>query len=323
MIIALDLGGTKMLTALIDDDLVVHNRIKVKTPQTTDGNKILRLIISSIEKLLANSSYEKTDIGGMAVCVPSPVNTSKGLVLSATNIGFKNYPLRDMLQEEIGLPVLVENDVTAGIYGEYKRGAGRGKQHIIGLYPGTGIGGGMILNGQLYRGSRGGAGEIGHMIIQVDGRLCGCGSYGCLETLSSKTALAKDLVQLAALGKSPSILQDVGSDYTEIKSRHIQKALAAGEVDVIELVERAASYLGIGMANCVNIFNPQRIILGGGLIEKLGNAFVKRAEKVMRVHALPHLLEDVDVKVAQLGDDTVITGAALLFQDELDQERKP
>ena len=312
MIIAIDLGGTKMLAVLVDEDLNLMGRIKIETPQTTDGNDVLRLIVGAIDTLLKGRS--KTDLEGIAVCVPSPVNSKTGLVLSATNIGFKNYPLKDELERATALPVLVENDVNAGIYGEYRRGAGRGKEHIVGLYPGTGIGGGMILDGRLYRGANGGAGELGHMTVQSGGRLCGCGRYGCLETLASKTALAKDLVQLAATGKSPTIFKAVGTDYTEIKSNHIRKALKAGEEAVIDLVNRAADFLGIGMANCVNIFSPERIILGGGLVEKLGKNFVNRAEKSMRENAMPHLLEKVDLRTSELGDDTVIVGAALLFQ---------
>ena len=225
MIIAVDLGGTKMLATLLDDDLNLKDKIKIETPQTTDGKEILGIIVRAINKLLKNSS--KTDVEGIAVCVPSPVNSKTGVVLTATNIGFKNYPLRDELQQATGLPVIVENDVSAGIYGEYRRGAGRGKKHIVGIYPGTGIGGGVILDGKLYRGASGGAGELGHMIVQSGGRLCGCGRYGCLESLASKTALAKDLVQLAATGKSPTIFNAVGTDYTEIKSNHIRKALKA------------------------------------------------------------------------------------------------
>jgi glucokinase len=176
----------------------------------------------------------------------------------------------------------------------------------------------MILDGRLYRGVSGGAGEMGHMIIQSGGRLCGCGRYGCLETLASKTALAKDLVQLAATGKAPSILEKVGSDYTLVKSSHIKKAIEAGEEAVIDLVNRAADFLGIGMANYVNIFNPELIILGGGLIEKLGDRFVARAEASMRANGMPVLLKDVEVAQASLGDDTVIVGAAMLLAAQLE-----
>ena len=314
MIIAIDLGGTKLLAVLLDDSLKPVDKRKIATPQTTDGDHILKLITKTVDELTERNACRKSDLEGLAVSVPSPVN--EGIVLTATNIGFENYPLKDKLEKVTTLPVLVENDVNAGTYGEYKQGAGKGKKHIVGLYPGTGIGGALILDGRLYRGAGGGAGELGHVIVQTGGRLCGCGSYGCLEALASKTALAKDLVQLAVLGKSPSIFNAVGTDYTAIKSRHIKKALKGGEQAVIELVNRAAGFLGIGMANYVNIFNPERIILGGGLMEKLGAVFMKRAEKTMREHALPHLLRDVDVKMSELGDETVVIGGALLFRDE-------
>ncbi len=321
MVISIDLGGTKMLSALMDDQFRVRDSIKLKTPQTTDGDEILDLMADSVRDLLKSADLSPADILGVSVGVPSAVNFTDGVVLSATNIGFENYPLRDRLSAATGVPVLVDNDVNAGIYGEFLRGAAAGKRNIIGLYPGTGIGGGMVLDGRLYRGAKGGAGEMGHMIIQSGGRLCGCGRYGCLETLASKTALAKDLVQLAATGKAPSILEKVGSDYTLIKSSHIKKAIDSGEEAVIDLVNRAADFLGIGMANYVNIFNPEVIVLGGGLIEKLGNSFVQRAEASMRSNAMPVLLQDVEVKIAKLGDDSVITGAALLLRDFLEESK--
>lgn len=320
MIISIDLGGTKMLSTLLDRQFAVVDSVKIQTPQTTNGDEILSLMVDSVRQLIKHNNVARVDLRGIAVGVPSAVNFTKGLVLSATNIGFENYPLRDRLSSETALPVLVENDVNAGIYGEYRMGAGRGKQDIIGLYPGTGIGGGMVLDGRLYRGASGGAGEMGHMIIQSNGRLCGCGRYGCLETLASKTALAKDLVQLASTGKAPSIREKVGSDYTKIKSSHIKKAISLGEEAVMDLVDRAADFLGIGMANYVNIFNPELIVLGGGLIEKLGQTFVNRAEKSMRNNGMPVLLKDVEVKTAALGDDTVIMGAALLLDDTLQRD---
>jgi glucokinase len=318
VIISIDLGGTKMLATLMDREYQVVDSDKIRTPQTTDGGDILSLMLESIRKLMKSAELGKEDVTGVAVGVPSAVDFKRGIVLSATNIGFEHYPLRDRLTEELGVPVLVENDVNAGLYGEFRRGAGVGKEDIIGLYPGTGIGGAMILDGRLYRGVSGGAGEMGHMIIQSGGRLCGCGRYGCLETLASKTALAKDLVQLAATGKAPSILEKVGSDYTMVKSSHIKKAIEAGEEAVIDLVNRAADFLGIGMANYVNIFNPELIILGGGLIEKLGDRFVARAEASMRANGMPVLLKDVEVAQASLGDDTVIVGAAMLLAAQLE-----
>jgi glucokinase len=317
MIISIDLGGTKMLTALMNDRLETVADEKIKTPQTTDGDEILERMIASVRKVLKDHDADESDLTGIAVGVPSAVDFKNGVVLSATNIGFEHYPLRDRLRDSFDVPVLVDNDVNAGLFGEFKRGAGKGKEDIIGLYPGTGIGGAMVLDGRLYRGASGGAGEMGHMIIQSGGRLCGCGRYGCLETLASKTALAKDLVQLASTGKAPTILEKVGSDYTLIKSSHIKKSIDAGEEAVIDLVNRAADFLGIGMANYVNIFNPELIVLGGGLIEKLGRAFVDRAEAAMRANGMPVLLDDVEVKIAELGDDTVIVGAALLLDDML------
>jgi glucokinase len=210
----------------------------------------------------------------------------------------------------------LENDVNAGTYGELIAGAGKGYRHVIGLFPGTGLGGGLILDGRLFRGATGGAGEIGHMIIQVDGRRCGCGQYGCLEAMASRTALAKDLVALAATGGAPAIQKKAGSDFSRIKSGLIQSAWEDGEPAVVGLVDRAARHLGIGMANMVNVFNPQLIIIGGGLVEKLGAPYIQKAEQAMRDHAMARLVTIVEVKQAELGDDSTVIGAAALAREQ-------
>lgn len=315
MIISIDLGGTKLLTALLDEHMHVIDQKKHKTPKTTDGDEVLKLMISLIEELL--DEHGKPNIEGIGVGVPSAVNFDEGVVLSTTNIGFVNYPLKAKLESHFHVPVLVENDVNAGVYGEYRKGAGVGKRHIIGVYPGTGIGGGLILDGRLYRGFAGGAGELGHIMVQPQGRVCGCGSYGCLETVASKTALAKDLVQLAALGKAPTIYSKVGTDFAKIKSSHIEKSMAHGEQAVIDLVLRSGEFLGIGLANFVNIFNPELIVLGGGLIERLGSEYLEKVEQTMRQYAMPELSKHVQLTNAMLGDNTVIIGAAMLLSDSL------
>jgi len=246
------------------------------------------------------------------VAVPGPLDLKEGVVIDTPNIGFKNYPLRKFLQEAFNCKVSLENDVNAGVYGEFRAGVAKGFSNIVGVYPGSGVGGGMILDGRLYRGSRGSAGEVGHMRIQDGGRLCGCGRYGCLETLSSKNALARDLVALAATGKAPTIQEGAGTDFVKIRSGLIKKSIKAGEAEVIALVKRSAYYLGIGLANLVNIFDPELVVLGGGLMEKLSEDIVPVAEKSMREHAMPGMVKNVKLVVATLGDDSVITGCAWL-----------
>ena len=236
------------------------------------------------------------------------------------NLGVSNFPIGDRLQQAFGVPVVVENDVSAGTYGEHRYGAARGRRHVIGVFPGTGIGGGLVLDGRLYRGARGNAGEVGHMIVQLDGPMCGCGQYGCLEAVASRSAIARDLIAQAAIGRVPSVAAKAGTDVRALRSKMIARVLAAGERAGIELLERAAERLGIGLANCVNMLNPEMVVLGGGLVEKLGDWLIERAADSMRRHALPALAEGVEVVAAALGDEAVVRGAATLAQESLARE---
>ena len=194
-------------------------------------------------------------------------------------------------------------------------GGAKGFEHIVGIFPGTGIGGGLILDGQLYRGARGGAGEIGHMVMQLDGPLCGCGNRGCVEALASRTALTKDVASFALRGLSPKVEEKAGTDIAKIKSKVIARAFEENDTIVKQLVHQNAKYLGVAMGNCVNIFNPEVIVIGGGLIEKLGKAYLKIAEESMLQNSLEHLAKGVKVVAAELGDDAVCMGAGALFQE--------
>jgi glucokinase len=315
-LIGFDLGGTKMLATLLDQDMNIVGSNKVKTGSDRSNEAVFERIVDCIEELL-KKERAGNGLAGIGISCPGPIDREHGVVLETPNLELSDFPIQSMLGQRFGVPVLLENDVNAGTYGEYIRGAGRGFRHVIGIFPGTGVGGGLVLDGSLYRGKRGGAGEIGHMIIQEDGPLCGCGQYGCLEALSSRTAIAKDLVAIAAKGGSPTVFDKAGSELAKVKSGTIKKAVDAGEEQVIQVVKRAARFMGIGMANCVNIFDPEVIVLGGGLVEKLGDLYVREAERSMRAYAMEDLVAGVEVKEAELGDDATVTGAAALLLESL------
>lgn len=314
-VIGFDLGGTKMIGAVVQGERIV-SRCKKKTGAEQGPEAVLSRIASVIKTVVKDAGLTAGDIEGISMAVPGPHDREKGIMVYTPNLGFRDFPIKELLGKKVGIAISLENDVNAGTYGEYKLGAGRGLKHVIGLFPGTGIGGGIVLNGRLYRGATGNAGEIGHMIIQADGALCGCGRHGCLEALASRTALSKEAVAAASAGKAPATFAVAGSDFKKYKSGVFAEAYKHNEKAIIDIVERSARYLGIGMANCVNIFNPELFILGGGVVEKLGKTYVDLAEKSMRAHALEHLSKEVKVVEAQLGDDAVLLGAAHLLLDE-------
>ena len=314
-LVGVDLGGTKLLAVVFDGDYTVKGRAKKKVGKARDNDAVLERMIEVIRDAFDDAGVKPEEVSAIGIACPGPVDFEKGIVLETPNLDLDNFAIRDRLSDAVGIPVFLENDVNAGTYGEYVSGAGRGFRHIVGLFPGTGLGGGLILDGRLFRGATGGAGEIGHMIIQVDGRRCGCGQYGCLEAMASRTAVAKDLVALAATGGAPIVQKKAGSDFSAMKSSVIQKAWDEGEPAARDLVDRAARHLGIGMANCVNIFNPELIIIGGGLVEKLGAPYIEKAEQSMREHAMARLVSIVQVKQAELGDDSTVIGAAALARE--------
>lgn len=309
MRIGFDLGGTKMLAAVVGEDGVVLAREKAPT-NVVGNDAVLAAIIDTTREAINAAGINLQEVASMGIAVPGPIDIERGIVLQTPNVGITQLALADLLRREFGFPVRLENDVNAGLWGEYVAGAARGFSHIIGIFPGTGIGGGLILGGHLYRGKKGGAGEIGHITVQSDGRRCGCGNHGCLETVASKTAIARDLAILAMNGQSQVLVEAEATDIRKIKSGLIAKALRAGDPGVAEIVDQAAEFLGIGMATAVNLFDPELIVLGGGLMEKLGERILPIAEATMRARAMPRLVEGVVVRVAELGDDAVILGAA-------------
>ncbi len=315
--VAIDLGGTKMLATVLDTSLNEVASKKNKTPIGGSQEDVYKAILDTVNSACEKADTKPQDTAGVAVAVPGPVDIDNGIVLTTPNMALENLPLRDRLAEDLGVRVLLENDVSAGTYGEYYAGAAKGYNHVVGLFPGTGVGGGLVLDGRLYRGRRGGAGELGHIIVQYAGPRCGCGQYGCLEAVASKTAIAKELVALADAGGAPTVFKEAGTSIAAIKSSVIEKALDAGEKPVIEVVRRAGHFLGVGMAAFVNIFNPELIVVGGGLVEKLGRRiYLDAAVTSMKDHAMAHLVADVEVKEAALGDDAVVLGAAALLLTE-------
>jgi len=315
--IGFDLGATKMLCCLFDEKGNILHRYKKKSSSAGKSTEVFASIIRCVEECLEEASVSRSEVDGMGIGVPGIVNFQKGIVLDTPNLGFREYPLQRQAEKALGIPVIVDNDVNLGTYGEVKQGAARGMNHVIGLFPGTGLGAGIVLDGRLFRGAFGGAGEIGHTIVEIEGRLCGCGGYGHLEALVSRSSLAKDVVALAATGRAPTVLAQAGTDYKKIKSGLLKKAVDAGEKEVEKVILRSAWFLGIGMANVVNIFNPEGIVLGGGLVERFGKLYVQAAEDSMRKHVLPALGKDVRVVIASLLEDAVAVGADLLLGEHL------
>jgi glucokinase len=310
-----DLGATKTLAVLFDWEMRPVGQTRSKTPSDKGGDAILETILSLVSELRASSGPDYVAISGIGVAVPAPIDRSTGSIIQAPNMGLKDYPMGKKLAKALGAPAFLENDVRAGVWGEYRLGALRGFSDALGIFVGTGIGGGILLGGKLLDGSHGHAGEIGHMILQEGGAACGCGQYGCLEALASRTAMAKDSVAAIASGKSPALMEKYGTDLRKLKSSAFEFAFQQKDEAITRIVARSAHWTGVGMANLVNILDPEAIVLGGGIMTRFGEFYRKAAEESMRAHMLPGFAKGVKVLLASLGDLSVPTGAALAAKD--------
>jgi len=311
-ILGFDLGGTKVLAAVLDNDFNILSRVKMKANADLGVKSVYKVICAVIKDACDEAGIDVSDLSAIGGCAPGLVEPKTGLVYDTPNLGFKNFPLQEKLSQDFNIPVHIENDVNAGLYGELHFGAARGMDNVLALSPGTGVGGAIVIEGKLFRGSRGGAGEFGHIIVQPDGPLCGCGQRGCLEAISSRTALSQQILSFAVRGRVPLVIDEAKGNLKKVKSGLIARAYNSGDEDVQAVVDYAARYLGVGMSNLANSFNPEAIILGGGLIEALPEPFLKISTKVMREKAMGVNGEKVKVLAAELGDDAVIKGAAQL-----------
>lgn len=313
--LGVDLGGTKMLTALYNSEFTLVAERKEKTGGQAGAKAVIDRLQQLISDTLKDAGLPMKNLGGLGLGVPGPVNMETGTVISAPNLGWRNLPLQNILERFSHGPTRVFNDVDAGTYGEYRFGAGKQARCVVGLFPGTGIGGGCVYEGKIFSGTTHSCFEIGHMRVMPDGRLCGCGRRGCLEAHASRLAIAADVAAAAYRGQAPALLKLAGTDLRDIKSRTLAKAIAAGDQAVEEIVRRAARQLGLAAASIVNLIAPDVIILGGGLIEALGALYIEEVRSAVERRAMPLLADDIKIRVAKLGDHATALGAAVLVAE--------
>lgn len=310
LVLAIDLGGTKVLCAVIGPDGKVLGRAKASTQEHPEPAMLIREIAACARKAVQASDVSLDSISGVGMGVPGPVDIETGVVTVAPNLGWHNVPAKQLLEAELALPVFLDNDVRVAMLAEHRFGAAKGMQSAIGVFVGTGIGGGLILNGQIYRGRHTQAGEVGHMITEAGGPWGSCGQRGCLESLASRTAIARDLQAAVGKGKKTLLTKLAGHDLTAVRSGDLVKAVQSGDRLTRRVIRRSAKYVGLGIASLVNLLDPDVVILGGGVVEALGSFYVERAAKVARRNIISDIVRDVPILQSTLGDDAGILGAA-------------
>ena len=310
--LALDLGGTRFRMALVTEHGDILGQSEAPTTSFANPQSMVRES-ARVASLLLSQAPEEARPKGLAAAVAGAVDQEGGFLHSSPNLpGWREVPLRELLESEIGLPCLLENDANAAAWGEFTQGAGQGYPHLLYVTVSTGIGGGIIIDGHLYRGSIGTAGEIGHTTIEPSGPLCGCGNQGCLETMASGKAIARCAAEAMAKGTPTVLFQLVPTEGGTVTAEHVSQAARMGDAVATEIVRRAATYLGMGLAGMVNVLNPQAVIIGGG-VSHMGAMLLEPMEETLRARAFPAATRDLQVLPSALGDDAGLIGAGVLL----------
>ena len=311
--VGVDLGGTKVLAAVVSAKGKIKAEAKNRTPAEAGPNAVLDTIVSTIEQAVDSAGLKLSEVAGIGIGAPGVVDTATGYVRYAPNLSFwDEVPLGTYLEGHLKRPVVVGNDVDVATYGEFSLGAGAGCESMVGIFPGTGIGGALILHGELHSGTRGSAAEIGHMVLVAQGPLCGCGRRGCAEAVASRTAIERDLRTAIRFGRE-TMLTDLIEEGDRIRSGALAQAAAAHDPLVIEVLYRTGHYLGLLAGSLVNFIDPQVIVFGGGLIEACAEWLMPAIKGTTRVHLINRLeIDKVRIEVATLGDYAGVLGSAML-----------
>ena len=309
--IGIDLGGTKILIALVDKNTgEVLEHIKKKTKKDKGPKNIIRKMLEGIEELLEISEKNLDEISSIGVGSAGQIDRENGIIIAAANLDCYDLNLKKFLTDKFNIPVYVGNDVEIATIGEQKFGAGRNCDDFVCVFVGTGVGSAIVKDGKIITGATGTAGEIGHIIVDLNGRQCSCGAHGCLEAYASRSAIERRIEGALKKGRKSCIL-----DYLEtgksITSSMIQKSIEREDELVLQCVTEASEYLSGGIASIINFINPKLIILGGGLIEAV-DYFYQKTIKKAKAKSLPVPAEKIQFKKAMLGDYSGVIGAAFL-----------
>ena len=317
LVLGIDLGGTKILTAVADTQGKILSRDHSITPAKEGQQAVVKSIMESVGRALDQAHIAAADLTAIGIGAPGLSNSETGILFTYPNLpGWKDVPLRDIIEKELGRKAFLINDANAAAVGELYFGAGRGARNFIYITVSTGIGGGIIIDGKIYTGSSGTAGELGHMVIKDKGPVCNCGNRGCWETLASGTALAREARLMIKEGAATSISKYANGDIEKINAEAIHEAAQAGDKLANELIARTAYYLGVGLANLINIFNPEVIVIGGGL-SNIGDMLLEPAFEEARHRAFTQAYQAVRFARAELGRNSGVLGAAVFALEQI------
>nr|WP_304218604.1 ROK family glucokinase [Fredinandcohnia onubensis] len=314
LLIGIDLGGTTVKLAFITQEGEIVTKWEIPTDKS--GAKIIPDIAEAIEAKMNELKLSKEQFAGVGMGAPGPIHFEEGVIYKATNLGWREmYPLKTELEANIGLPTVVDNDANVAAIGEMWKGAGEGAKDLLCVTLGTGVGGGIISNGNVVRGANGAGGEIGHITSLVDGgALCGCGKTGCIETIASATGIARLAKEAIQGGNESSVLREQFEQTGEVTSKDVFEAAGKGDLLAQEIIDNVTTHLGLALSHVANGLNPEKIVIGGG-VSKAGELLLLPLRKQFNRFAFPRVAEAAEITIATLGNDAGVIGAAYLAKN--------
>jgi glucokinase len=324
-VVGVDLGGTNIVVGVMPRDGSQQFAIRSQPTRAETGadavvDRIVEMIEVAIAEVMAETGATRAQFDGVGIGSPGPLDRERGVVIITPNLGWRDFPLRDLISDRVGLPATLDNDANCATLGEWWCGAAHGGRNVVGLTIGTGIGGGLILNGLLYHGASDVAGEVGHATIDSNGRRCKCGNYGCLEAYASGPAIAERAREALAI-YGPSRLRDlVGGDLTLITAATVYAAAEQGDAVARDVVRDTARFLGTGIANLVNIFNPDTVVIAGG-VTQAGEALFEPLRGEVRNRAFAPAVNACRIVPGTLSGTAGVVGAVATFVQATDGSR--
>jgi len=314
-VIGVDLGGTKITTAISDLTGEIIEKTTLATGSALGEEVVLSRIFDSISMVLEASEINEEDVRAIGIGAPGPLDSEKGIIITTPNLPFKNYNLVKPIEERFGIKTYLDNDANAAAIGEYTFGAGKGTKDLIYVTVSTGVGGGAILNGRPYRGNTSNALEVGHMTIEPFSKhQCNCGKYGDVESLSSGTAIAKRAKEAVEEGRETSL-----KDIENITSYEVHQAYLEGDKVAIEILDTALEYMGIAIANLIVNFDPEMIVIGGG-VTKIGDLFFDKVKESAKKRSFDFMFNSTKIVPSKLGQESGVVGALALAMIESEEK---
>lgn len=320
-VVGVDFGGTKIYAGVFNESLHCVGTSKISTKANRGPDGVIERLARCIADAVDECDIDLKQIKGVGIGAPGAVDAEKGKVIFAPNLEWKDVPLKKELERLLDVPVFVENDCNLSMLGVYEEELDSKPRNAVGIFLGTGIGGGIIINGDFYTGANHTAGEIGHMILQADGPPCGCGNKGCFEALASRTAIFRKVQEAVKKGEKTVLTEMIGKDLEDMRSGDLRRAIRRGDKFIKNIVEDAAHYTGIAVGNLINVLNPEVVVLGGGVIEALEEQMMPIIQKTALDTALDGTAKDVVIRASKLADDTGIVGGAVLARKQSKQSK--